>query len=244
MPSHGDFLRRRVSDAFVAVWDAWLQECIAASRIALHDQWLDVYLTSPAWRFACAPGVFGAHAVIGLMVPSVDRVGRYFYLALVAELPEEADVVEAATSFESFFDAAQRLVIETLEAEQVDFDAFDQGVMQLGADLHQVWHAARRVTLDGEADEILNAGCGPWQIPVGSSPQIGPMLQQLTARRLANLYELLGEAGRQWFRHTPLFAPHERIAAAARALGVQTVVLTGPGDEGLVAGLAAFFAKV
>jgi len=25
--------------------------------------------------------------------------------------------------------------------------------------------------------------------------------------------------------------PHERIAAAARALGVQTVVLTGPGDE-------------
>jgi uroporphyrinogen-III synthase len=61
---------------------------------------------------------------------------------------------------------------------------------------------------------------------------------------LANLYELLGEAGRQWFRQAPLFAPHERIAAAARALGVQTVVLTGPGDEGLVAGLAAFFAKV
>ncbi len=61
---------------------------------------------------------------------------------------------------------------------------------------------------------------------------------------LANLYDMLGEAGRQWFKQTPLFAPHERIAAAARALGVQTVVLTGPGDEGLVAGLAAFFAKV
>jgi uroporphyrinogen-III synthase len=61
---------------------------------------------------------------------------------------------------------------------------------------------------------------------------------------LANLYDMLDEAGRQWFKQTPLFAPHERIAAAARALGVQTVVLTGPGDEGLVAGLAAFFAKV
>ena len=61
---------------------------------------------------------------------------------------------------------------------------------------------------------------------------------------LANLYDMLGEAGRQWFKQTPLFAPHERIAAAARALGVQTVVLTGPGDEGLVVGLAAFFAKV
>jgi len=61
---------------------------------------------------------------------------------------------------------------------------------------------------------------------------------------LANLHDMLGEAGRRWLRQTPLFAPHERIAAAARAMGVQTVVLTGPGDEGLVAGLAAFFAKV
>jgi len=61
---------------------------------------------------------------------------------------------------------------------------------------------------------------------------------------LANLHDMLGEAGKRCLRQTPLFAPHERIAAAARALGVQTAVLTGPGDEGLVAGLAAFFAKV
>ncbi len=61
---------------------------------------------------------------------------------------------------------------------------------------------------------------------------------------LANLHAMLGEAGRRCLEDTPLFAPHERIAAAARALGVRTVVLTGPGDEGLIAGLAAFFAKV
>jgi uroporphyrinogen-III synthase len=61
---------------------------------------------------------------------------------------------------------------------------------------------------------------------------------------LANLHAMLGEAGRQCLQGTPIFAPHERIAAAARALNVQTVVLTGPGDEGLVAGLAGFFAKV
>jgi uroporphyrinogen-III synthase len=61
---------------------------------------------------------------------------------------------------------------------------------------------------------------------------------------LANLRDMLGEAGRRLLDETPLFAPHERIAAAARALGVRTVVSTGPGDAGLVAGLAAFFAKV
>jgi type VI secretion system protein ImpM len=35
LPSHGDFLRRRVSDAFLGVWDGWLQRCMAASRSAL-----------------------------------------------------------------------------------------------------------------------------------------------------------------------------------------------------------------
>jgi uroporphyrinogen-III synthase len=61
---------------------------------------------------------------------------------------------------------------------------------------------------------------------------------------LANLCDMLGKAGRRLLDETPLFAPHERIAAAARALGVRTVVLTEPGDAGLVAGMAAFFAKV
>lgn len=61
---------------------------------------------------------------------------------------------------------------------------------------------------------------------------------------LANLHDMLDEAGRQCLQDTPLFVPHERIAAAARALGVRTVVLTGPGDAGLLAGMAAFFAKV
>jgi uroporphyrinogen-III synthase len=61
---------------------------------------------------------------------------------------------------------------------------------------------------------------------------------------LANLRDMLGEPGRSCLERTPLFAPHERIVAAARALGVRTVVLTAGGDEGLVAGLAAFFAKV
>jgi uroporphyrinogen-III synthase len=69
-------------------------------------------------------------------------------------------------------------------------------------------------------------------------------LSVTSSEGLANLRDLLGEPGRRLLDETPLFAPHERIAAAARALGVRTVVLTGPGDEGLVAGLAAFFAKV
>lgn len=66
-----------------------------------------------------------------------------------------------------------------------------------------------------------------------------------SSEALTNLGEMLGETGRRYLQVTPLFVPHERIAAAARGLGAETVVLTtGPGDAGLVAGLSAFFAKV
>jgi uroporphyrinogen-III synthase len=61
---------------------------------------------------------------------------------------------------------------------------------------------------------------------------------------LHNLYDMVGKLGQQWLRRTPTFAPHPRIAASARALGMERVVETGPGDEGLAAGLELFFGKV
>ena len=66
LPTHGDFLRRRTTDAFVAGWDAWLQAGMSASQAALGDRWLDVYLTSPAWRFVCAAGACGPALPCGL----------------------------------------------------------------------------------------------------------------------------------------------------------------------------------
>ena len=76
LPSHGDFLRPRISHVFVERWDSWLRESLAASRSALGTRWLDVYLTSPAWRFVCGPGACGPDPVLGLMARSVARVGR------------------------------------------------------------------------------------------------------------------------------------------------------------------------
>jgi type VI secretion system protein ImpM len=192
LPSHGDFLRRRVSDAFIGVWDAWLQECLTASRAALGSGWLDVYLTSPAWRFACAAGTFGATPVVGLMVPSVDRVGRYFHLTLADELPDDADVVGAASSLDGFFDRAERLAIATLEAERVDFDAFDQAVSSLGAEL-SVAMADRRPVMDPLGGAILH-DTGPafgWQVPMGTTLHLSAVWEQLLSRRLTELYDPL-----------------------------------------------------
>lgn len=59
---------------------------------------------------------------------------------------------------------------------------------------------------------------------------------------LHNLFDMLGKLGQQWLKQTPLFAPHPRIAQAARELGIVNVITTGPGDEGLFAGLRDYFA--
>ncbi len=58
---------------------------------------------------------------------------------------------------------------------------------------------------------------------------------------LANLLAMLGEAGQDLLRATPMFVQHERIAESARAQGVATVITTPPGEEGLIAGLLAWY---
>lgn len=60
---------------------------------------------------------------------------------------------------------------------------------------------------------------------------------------LRNLYDLVGKLGQQWLKKTPVFVPHERIAEAARELGLQQVYVTDVGDEGMVAGIAAWRAQ-
>lgn len=82
--THGDFVGRRLPAQLVQAWDGWLQASIAASQARLGQAWLERYLTSPVWRFAIAPGVLGAEGLGGVMMPSVDRVGRYFPLMLGA----------------------------------------------------------------------------------------------------------------------------------------------------------------
>jgi uroporphyrinogen-III synthase len=62
-----------------------------------------------------------------------------------------------------------------------------------------------------------------------------------SAETLHNLAALLGEAGAPLLLRTPLFAPHEKIAAAARRFGVAHVVATAGGDAGLVEGLINWF---
>jgi type VI secretion system protein ImpM len=84
IPARGDFVHAGLPRTFTNPWDDWMQRMLAASRSVLVQAWLPAWLKAPVWRFVLSPGVCGPDAAIGLWVPSVDSVGRYFPLALAA----------------------------------------------------------------------------------------------------------------------------------------------------------------
>lgn len=71
-------------------------------------------------------------------------------------------------------------------------------------------------------------------------------IQAVTAyssETLDNLFRLLGDAGGDCLRQTPLFVPHPRIAAHARQLGIATVIAPAVPEHGLISSLVEYFTE-
>jgi type VI secretion system protein ImpM len=94
LPARGDFVRAGLPRDFTDRWDDWLQSVIAGSRALMGEAWLPAFLEAPVWRFALPPGMCGQRAALGLMLPSVDKAGRYFPLTFAA-LPAAGAVLPA-----------------------------------------------------------------------------------------------------------------------------------------------------
>lgn len=62
-----------------------------------------------------------------------------------------------------------------------------------------------------------------------------------SAEGLENLVEMLGAAGREYLKKTPLFVPHPRIAAEAKRLGLGEASVGGASDEEMLERLVAYF---
>ncbi|NQD93105.1 type VI secretion system-associated protein TagF [Pseudomonas sp. CrR25] len=132
LAGRGDFIHRGLPSSFIEPWDTWLAAGIAASQAELGDAWLDAYLVSPLWRFAAAPGLFGNDAVAGVMMPSIDRVGRYFPLCIAHLLDQEADLASLVGGADDWFESAEALLLSTLKAD-AEFESFETAVSSLGA---------------------------------------------------------------------------------------------------------------
>lgn len=131
LASRGDFVSRGLPPSFIQPWDAWLAAGLLASQEQLGAQWLDAYLVSPLWRFALAPDVCGPAAVAGVLMPSIDRVGRYFPLTIAQTLDAEHSLGAVVCGPDEWFEQVEGVLLSTLETG-ASFHDFDQRWQALG----------------------------------------------------------------------------------------------------------------
>jgi type VI secretion system protein ImpM len=121
--THGDFVTRRLPPAFVTPWDESLQRGMLFGQQWFGAQWLPVYLNAPVWCFALGAGVCGESAWAGVLMPGVDRVGRYFPFTLAAPLARDAAAGWLGGA-QVWYDEAVRRALSTLSADFV-LERFD-----------------------------------------------------------------------------------------------------------------------
>jgi len=193
LPTVGDFVSRRLPRNFLDPWDQWLQAAIASSREQLGDAWLDNYLISPIWRFALAAEVAGPLPCGGIMMPSVDRAGRYFPFTLASFLPMNTNLFQVAGNSNAWYEAAEAVALSVLEEEPPDIDSLDSQVDALGL-LTAAGAGESDVALSESGETCLK----PWHVPMqsvaGLMDTFPAMLQGLTEKRFG-AYSLWWSAG-------------------------------------------------
>ena len=121
LPSLGDFASRRLEGDFIDAWDLWLGERLQALKDSRGEAWLDAYLHSPPWRFLLTPGVLtgsdGRSVLAGVLLSSVDRVGRYFPLTIVAALPALPTSAQAIDALLAWMQRIENMALDALQGE-------------------------------------------------------------------------------------------------------------------------------
>ncbi|MDH5540150.1 MAG: type VI secretion system-associated protein TagF [Rhizobacter sp.] len=128
----GDFAHRRLPQGFVSACDQWLSRGINASRVQLGSQWLDAYLSGPLWRFAWAPGVVDPQWWFGVLMPSVDSVGRYFPLVVAQARDDPPRSAEALHALERWYGQIGQAALATLQTGG-RLESFEADLLHCGA---------------------------------------------------------------------------------------------------------------
>ncbi|UZG45882.1 type VI secretion system-associated protein TagF [Caldimonas thermodepolymerans] len=125
LPALGDFAHRRGNEQFNALLDAWLQRAMTASRAQLQGDWTHAYLGAPLWSFAFFPGVVGDAPYAGVLMSSVDRVGRYFPLTVYTQVPYARGLLRELQTGTPWYAYVQQALPQVLDTRftQEQFEA-------------------------------------------------------------------------------------------------------------------------
>lgn len=120
VPMRGDFISHGLPFAMVERLHEWLAEGLAGAQAVLGARWDDLYLTAPIWHFAWPADLCG-DVLAGVMLPSVDAVGRRFPLLALGFATAEA--AHLALAGGDWYAAAETVLLSALAdgATMADF---------------------------------------------------------------------------------------------------------------------------
>ena len=169
--THGDFVSRGLPRTFIDPWDAWLQEAINTSRQQLGDTWLNYYLTSPVYRFVLSPGICGNHAWQGVLMPSVDKIGRYYPMTVSLIDKQNINPFIAMQIRNNWFVSLEKRVLSCLE-DNFNLERFNSGLSQLSFEAE----SCSTQTESSCAPNLENKFHHAWQQPLESIELIPKLL--------------------------------------------------------------------
>lgn len=116
LPFIGDFVAKNLPDSFVAPWDEWLRAGISQGREIHGDQWDELFLTFAPWRFITELPVGSGQFWCGILLPSIDRVGRQFPFTVTFRLALASASFDCATldRADTVLDAIEPKLIQLL----------------------------------------------------------------------------------------------------------------------------------
>ncbi|WP_020096102.1 type VI secretion system-associated protein TagF [Methylobacterium sp. 285MFTsu5.1] len=132
LPAKRDFVAIQTWRGFLATFEPWLQQGVASSRAQLGTAWQDSYLHAPIWRFWIGHAVCGM-TMLGVLMPSVDGVGRYFPLVLAAGAEADETLPNPETeAHDAWLGAAEDILLSALGLETT-LDELTAAVAGLGS---------------------------------------------------------------------------------------------------------------
>ena len=147
IPSVGDFFRINAPSGFALVWDEWLQRCLVSGAHAYGSRWDELYMSVPIWRFSLSSGVAGPAPIMGVLMPSVDRVGRRFPLTLMGAQSEHTPVLETHFADDDTFEILESIALSVLD-DDISKDALEEKLSSVSRSDHTP-AASCRVAPDG-----------------------------------------------------------------------------------------------
>ena len=164
LPGRGDFVRAGCDDTMVDTLDHWLADGLAAWRPDDESAFAAQFAAVPLFSFYMPPGWLTDTALHGVLSPSVDRAGRYFFL-ITAVAGDAASLWHIAVQHGDFAEALEMATYAALGPES-DPDALAAAVAAaVPASLDGVsWRAGLCTPTDaifwavGEGDPLVHRG--------------------------------------------------------------------------------------